>query len=104
LGLLPLAAEGVGFDPKNPQWRQNLWLGEYGNSTVGVGITGDYAAVRVAIDKYGSTAKTILFPYPYEFRASPPGDTTGLLLMIFDRQGLNRAAILAAKPPPVISR
>jgi hypothetical protein len=100
LGLLALPANSTRFDEKNPQWWQNLWLGEYGESTVGVGTLGEYAGIRTIIEKYRDASKEIFFPYPEKFRGPLPGDINGQLLMTFDQRSLDRAAALAASPTP----
>ncbi len=91
LGLLSLPAAGPGPDPHSPQWWQNLWLGEYGDLTVGVGTLGDYAGISGVIERYGPLAKEVFFPYPRKLRPHLRQDTTGQLLMTFDRRGLERA-------------
>jgi hypothetical protein len=98
LGILTLPASSVPFDAKNPQWWENLWLGEYGDAAVGVGIVGDYAGLATLIKKYGDASRQIFFPYPQQFRGPLPGDTHGQLVMIFDRHSLDRAAVISATP------
>jgi hypothetical protein len=99
LHLLSLPPNSIGPDSDSPQWWQNLWLGEYGE-TVGIGVAGDYAGLSAVINRYGPAAKEIFFPYPEKFRASPRPDATGQLLMTFDRRGLERAVVMAAAFAP----
>ena len=98
LGLLSLPPSGAGPDPNNRQSWQNLWLGEYGDSTIGIGVSGDYAGLNQVIHRFGPAAKDIFFPYPEKFRAAPRGHVAGQLLMTFDRSHLDQAAVIAATP------
>jgi hypothetical protein len=49
-------------------WWQNLWLGPYGASFVGVGIQGNYEDLQGLIKKYGADSEEIFFPYPEKVR------------------------------------
>ena len=98
-GLLMLPASIVGPAPNLAQWWGNLWLGEIGNSRVGIGVLGSYADVEPLIQKYGPLANQILFPYPAEYHPARSPDDSGLLLMIFDHEALRRAARLVDSHP-----
>jgi hypothetical protein len=95
LDILPLPPSDSGPVPGAPQWWQDLWLGTFGDSTIGIGVSGDYADIRSLIDNYGPTASTVFFPFPKKFRGPPSADTAGQLLMTFDHAGLERAAAQA---------
>src|SRR5579875_1402771 len=100
LGLLPLPAKCGRFDPNNPQWCGDLWLGKYG-PTVAVGIIGDYRALSKLIRRYRPAAKEVFFPYPDKLGGSITTNPTGQLVMTFDRKGLEQA--VAASAPNRIS-
>ena len=97
LGLLSPPSSGTP-NPDSPQWWRNLWLGALSESTVGIGVLGQYEDLEPALNKYRTVAKEIFFPYPEKFSPTRSAGRTGLMLMMLDRQGLARAAALAAMP------
>jgi hypothetical protein len=98
LGLLFLPASGARPNRDAPQWWQNMWMGELGDSTVAIGIVAAYSDLNSVIVRYGPTAKQIFFPYPQKVQTPIPPDHDGQLVMTFDRRGLARAALQAATP------
>lgn len=93
LGLLP------------PGWVRNakvlafnaLWAGPWKDSDVSIGITGSYAGLKPVIEKYRGDALRIYFPFPTELgnTANVP-EGSYVLMMMFDRAGLTRAAAKAS--------
>lgn len=72
-----------------------VWLGETADGRVGLGLYSSYRALEPLIDRYGEFANQTYFPYPAKLApnvAPPAADTLGLMLMEFDRQGLEKAA------------
>jgi hypothetical protein len=100
LGLLPA---GWLVGPRLPPyyWSQGaelrldkgLWLGPWRDGQVSVGLEGSYAAVKPLIEKYRSAAGQIYFPYPEQLSGSSEKDGSGLLVIVFDRGQLSRAAL-----------
>jgi hypothetical protein len=93
LGLIPLgwarAPTALAFNA--------LWLGQWNISGVSVGITGSYDALKPTIAKYRDDAERIYFPFPTEFHDAakvPAG--AHVIMLIFDRAGLARAAAKAS--------
>jgi hypothetical protein len=91
LKLLALPQSDTGPVSADPQWWQNLWLGLWGDSMVGVGIVGDYEDLRPLVQHYGPDASDIFFPFPAKL-ADGPRKGRGQLLIVFTRQGIRRAA------------
>jgi hypothetical protein len=74
-----------------------LWLGQWNSSGVSVGITGSYDALRPVIAKYHDDAERIYFPFPTEFHDAAKVPTGAhVIMLIFDRAGLARAAAKAS--------
>lgn len=85
-------------DPE-PRLDKGIWLGSWRNGETSVGLLGSYAAVRPLIDKYRGAASQIYFPYPEPLSANPQVNGRSLLVMVFDRAQLSRAAArLEASP------
>ncbi len=80
-----------GQDPE-PRLDRGLWLGPWSNGETGVGLAGSYPAVKPLIDKYRGAASRIYFPYPELLSATAHRDGRWLLVMVFDRAQLSRAA------------
>ena len=78
-------------DPE-PRLDKGIWLGRWRNGETSVGLLGSYAAVRPLIDKYRGAASQIYFPYPEPLSATPEVNGRSLLVMVFDRAQLSRAA------------
>jgi hypothetical protein len=72
------------------EWWQNLWLGPWAESNVGVGIVGNYEDLQPLVDEYGADAADIFFPFPAKL-ANGRKQGSGQLLLVFTRQGLKRA-------------
>jgi hypothetical protein len=85
-------------DSPFPQWWQNLWLGSWGKSLIGVGIVGDYEDLQPLVQRYGADAAAVFFPFPKKLtRRREHG--SGQLLVVFTPQGLERAAQVATRAP-----
>jgi hypothetical protein len=91
LGLLDLPSRYMQSPSEDLKWWQNLWLGLWGDSMVGVGIVGDYEDLRPLVQHYGPDAADIFFPFPTKL-ADGPKQGVGQLLIVFTRQGIQRAA------------
>ena len=75
-----------------------LFLGALGDDLVGVGVVGSYDALRPLIAEYRADAARVYFPYPHELAGTPHGDTfMRQLVIVFDRDGLARAAAKASR-------
>ena len=97
--LTPMRAQQMGLLPAHwvtdPDVRTNngLYLGSWGTDEVAVGIVGSYQGLQPVIDKYGTDARRIFFPFPKTLIEPPRGDSfMRLLVMIFDHKGLIQAA------------
>jgi hypothetical protein len=88
---------------KDIKWWQNLWLGLWGDSMVGVGIVGDYEDLRPLVQHYGPNASDIFFPFPAKL-GRRPRKGRGQLLIVFTRQGIQRAASEAQVPMNAMTR
>lgn len=106
--LSPRSATRLGLIP--PGWVRYdtvlefnaLWIGPWKNDSVSIGITGSYPAVKPLIEKYRADASRVYFPFPAQFRdRSPIPDGSYILMMMFDRAGLTRAAAKAIAIPVV---
>jgi hypothetical protein len=91
LGLLDLPRRYMQSPSDDLKWWQNLWLGLWGDSMVGVGIVGDYEDLRPLVQHYRPDAADIFFPFPAKL-ADSPKQGVGQLLIVFTRQGIRRAA------------
>ena len=70
-----------------------LWLGPYRGDTVAIGLVGSTPALQPLIAHYTDEAYAVYFPYPDKLADSLLSDgTPEILLMVFGRQGLARAA------------
>lgn len=93
LNLLELPQGTPQASPAATNWWQNLWLGPWGDSRVGVGIVGDYQDLLPLVNKYGPGTADIFFPYPSRL-ADGTKSGTGQLVIVFTPQELQRAATL----------
>ena len=68
------------------------------SNTIEVGIEGSYAALNPTIDRYSAGTSEIYFPYPSRLTPSSAALTNeaAMMVMVFDRTGLARAAAAAA--------
>jgi hypothetical protein len=98
LNLLALPADKPAPLPDS-HWWHNLWLGPWGESMVGVGISGDYDSLRPLVDEYGADATDIFFPFPRRLAEGGEwGD--GQLLITFTPEELQRAASKTVNTDP----
>jgi hypothetical protein len=108
-GLTPPVADNLGLIPAGwlvgppippYYWSQGselrrdkgLWLGPWSDGQASIGLEGSYAALKPLIDKYRDAASEIYFPYPDQLSATSPKDGSALLVIVFDRAQLSRAA------------
>jgi hypothetical protein len=106
--LSPRVVDSLGLIP--PGWVRYdtvlafnaLWIGPWMGGGVSIGITGSYAGLKPLIEKYRGDTSRIYFPFPAEFhdRSSIP-EGTHVVMMMFDRAGLVRAAAKAIAHPTV---
>ncbi len=85
--------EPIRFEDADNNWWHNLWLGPMGKADVGIGIFGRFDDLEPVIKKFGPYANHVLFPYPRGLK-DPGPDESGQLLLIFDREGIEQAAVL----------
>jgi hypothetical protein len=102
LGLFSLratAGEGAGDAASSGNWQEDVWLGSWTGDKVGVGIVGPYAAIARLVDKYGTFASEVFFPFPNKLSPGhKPGDI-GQLLMVFSGDQLSRTAEAVPRAP-----
>jgi len=115
-GLSPPVADSMGLLPTGwlvgpplppYYWSQGvelrldkgLWLGPWRDGEVSVGLEGSYAAIKPLIEKYRSAASQIYFPYPDQLSETSQKDGSGLLVIVFDRAQLSRAALQIEASP-----
>ena len=108
-GLTPHVADSLGLIPAGwlvgpplppYYWSQGselrrdkgLWLGPWRDGQASIGLEGSYAAIKPLIDKYRASASQIYFPYPDQFSETSQKDGSALLVIVFDREQLSRAA------------
>jgi hypothetical protein len=85
-------------DPRIQRTSYMVWLSTE-NGRISFGLTGHYEALRPLIERYGRFAQQVYFPHRHRL-GHPPGPGVHdcrlrRLLMVFDNDGLNRAASLA---------
>jgi hypothetical protein len=74
-----------------------LWIGPWQDNGVSIGITGSYAALKPLIEKYRGDTLGIYFPFPTELHEnSSVPEGSYVIMMMFDRAGLARAAVRAS--------
>jgi hypothetical protein len=96
---------GTAFDPTpslDTRLAYDIWLGRAGNAYLGIGVTGTYEALEPIIKNYNRDAFHVYFPAPQILAAGARDKGRGLLLMVFDRDGLARAVTRAAASPSII--
>ncbi len=99
---VPAWLAGTAFDPTpslDDRLAYGVWLGRVGNAYLGVGVTGSYTSLKPIIDNFGRDASRVYFPAPKIFASETSVESRGLLLMVFDRDGLARAVSRAAAAP-----
>jgi hypothetical protein len=98
LGLLPAGMLAESFEMIEAKRRMGgpmLWLGPY-HDMVAIAMVGSSAAMAPLITRYADDAKTVYFPFPERVRGLLRLDNTPeILLMVFEPQGLARAAMKA---------
>lgn len=103
LGLVPL--EWFGGEPfpthahnGNPVFHTDSILKTVKSNDIEVGIISNYGALKPIIDRYSAEASAIYFPYPSRLTSSSAGlsNDPAMMVMVFDRAGLARAAAIAA--------
>ena len=102
--LTPMTVQRMGLLP--PNWvddpdirtKNGLYLGPWESAAIAVGVVGSYEALTPIIAKYRRDAARVFFPYPKELKGVPAGDTfMRLLVMVFDRRGLEHAVAQAQR-------
>jgi hypothetical protein len=102
--LTPMRTQQLGLLPpcwvKDSDVRTNngLYLGPWSSNRIALGVVGTYEALQPLIAKYDTESAQVFFPFPRQFTQPLQGDTfMRLLVMVFDRQGLMRAATANAR-------
>jgi hypothetical protein len=96
---------GTAFDPTpslDTRIAYDIWLGHAGGAYLGIGLTGTYEGLAPIISNYNRDAFRVYFPAPEILTAGARDKGRGLLLMVFDRDGLVRAVTRAASSPSKI--
>lgn len=73
------------------------------NGLIRIGIGGTYAAVHALADRYRADALKVYYPFPFRFgdvRVPVDSAVYRRLVMVFDRNGLERAAATVLQDPP----
>jgi hypothetical protein len=85
-------------DPHIQKTSSTVWLNAE-NGRISLGLTGHYEALRPLIERYGRFAQQVYFPHHHRLGRLPgPGVRDcrlRRLMMVFDNDGLDRAASLA---------
>jgi hypothetical protein len=101
-GLVPL--DWFGGEPfpshdhsSHPVFRTDSILRCSNNNDIEIGIIGSYAALKPIIDRYSAETSAVYFPYPSRLTPSSGSSTSdaAMMVMVFDRAGLERAAAAA---------
>lgn len=96
LGLVPLdwfGGQPFPFESGNPVFHTATILGASPHGAVVVGIEGSYLDLKPTIERYGSWASAVYFPYPASLVPLTSDDTRiGTMVMAFDRDSLAHAA------------
>src|SRR5262249_38610381 len=98
LGLVPLDWFGGRPFPAysgNPVFETDSLLRMTKHNSVHIGLAGSYSALAPIIDRYGSQATEIHFPYEKAHTVEGAPNTDLMLVIEFDRAQLARAAELA---------
>jgi hypothetical protein len=83
-------------DKANPHYfHLKVVLSESHDGLFEIGIEGDYDTLEPIVRIYGSDANRIYFPYPDQLEPGPLLGKTAMMVMAFDRAGLERAAAVA---------
>jgi len=96
---VPDRLAGTAFDPTpslDTHLAYGIWLGRVGIADLGIGLVSTYAALKPVINHFGRDAGHVYFPAPEILSLDAKDETYGLLLMVFDHDGLARAAARAA--------
>ena len=97
--LTPSHAVAMGLLP--PSWavdhdthtRDGLIMGPSDSAKIMIGLVGSYDALKPVISDYSADAVQVYFPYPRPLSGTPRGNTfMRKLVMVFDPEGLERAA------------
>ena len=104
LGLLPLDwFGGAVFSAFSPFFNCRVVLGPAKSMGIAVGVEGSYDVLQPIVETYGADAGQTFFPYPLPISSSAPPRGTAMMVMTFDRTGLERAAAAAfaalVRPP-----
>ena len=102
LGLLPLEwCDGTlaGSHDTNPIFHSTVLLGPAGAEGIEVGLEDSYPALEPIIRRNGPASARIYFPYPAPLTAGSTPRGPAILVIVFDRVGLARAAASAARKP-----
>ncbi|HLX36365.1 MAG TPA: hypothetical protein VKR29_01140, partial [Candidatus Binataceae bacterium] len=101
--LTPSTVASAGLMPRS--WavdadvdtKDGLILGPWANDRIQVGVVGSYLALKSLIGDFRPDAAEVYFPFPRSLDGAPKGNTfMRKLVMIFDRDGLARAAAKAS--------
>lgn len=111
--LSPLVAQHAGLLP--PKWvggplvrsssppgifLDGLLLAPWHGGRVAIGVEGSYPALKQLIEEYKSYAAIVYFSYPRKLsEPAPLGDDPALMVMVFEIDGLARAAHAAESRP-----
>jgi hypothetical protein len=96
---VPARLAATAFDPTpslETRLAYGVFLGRVGKTYFGVGVMGTYDALKPLIDDYRRDAYRIFFPAPRILAPEAEDEGRGLLLMVFDTNGLARAETKAA--------
>jgi hypothetical protein len=98
LGLLPQDWFGGALytsTDTNALFHSRVVLGPSKFGQIAVGVEGLYDAIEPTIRAYRTNASRIYFPYPASLSPASPRNEPAMMVMTFDRAGLERAAAAA---------
>jgi hypothetical protein len=99
LGLLPQGWFGgtlLSTGDSNPIFHSDVVLCRAGTDSIAVGVEGWYDALQLIMRSYGVYATRIYFPSPSPLVAGPAPEGPAMMVITFDRAGLERASVSAA--------
>jgi hypothetical protein len=97
LGLLPQGWFGgtlLSTGDSNPIFHSDVLLGPAQPNGIAVGIEGRYDALEPIIRNYGVDASQTYFPYPKTLSSTAASHAPAMMVMTFDRVGLEHAVLL----------
>src|SRR5262249_38665086 len=90
-------------DP-NSAFHAKVVLGPSESGRIAVGLEGWYDSLEPVIQRYGRTASQIYFPYPAVLSQAPVSRGPAMMVMTFERTGLESAVASIERDRRIVSR